>query len=153
MTAANNKNLFRGNWGKRKQTRSDGYRSKFEADLATALKNDGHKFHYEKDKIKYVKPVTNHTYTPDFKIGKHAWYVEVKGLFSADDRKKHLLIRDQGGPEIRFVFYNAYAKLNKRSKTTYADWCEKNGFLWSHKVIPTEWLEENLSNANENSKN
>ena len=32
--------------------------------------------------------------------------------------------------------------LYKGSKTTYADWCTKNNFLYSHRIIPEEWLQE-----------
>jgi len=42
--------------------------------------------------------------------------------------------------DIRFVFQNANNKLNKRSKTTYAQWADKHGFPWAHKRIPEEWL-------------
>jgi hypothetical protein len=120
--------------------RTGAYRSKFESDIAKKLERDGHDYEYEKDKIKYIKPVTNHTYTPDFKVKGKSWYIEVKGLFTAEDRKKHIYIRDQGGPEIRFVFYNANAKLRKGSPTSYAAWCDKNNFKYSHKTIPQEWL-------------
>ena len=66
-----------------------------------------------------------------------------KGRFVLEDRKKHLLVKQQH-PEldIRFVFSNSKNKINKKSKTTYADWCEKNGFKYADKVIPDEWFEE-----------
>lgn len=142
MTAENNKNLFRGKWGKRRQMRTGKFRSKFESTTAKFLDDAGINYKYEEEKIKYYKPVTNHVYTPDFRLTKRKWYIEVKGLFTAEDRKKHLYIKDQGGPEIRFLFYNANAKISKASKTTYAAWCDKNGFEWAHKKIPQEWLDE-----------
>jgi hypothetical protein len=60
-----------------------------------------------------------------------------------DDRQKHLLIKQQH-PEydIRFVFSNSKSKLNKESKTTYADWCNKHGFQYADKLIPVDWLKE-----------
>jgi hypothetical protein len=42
--------------------------------------------------------------------------------------------------DIRFLFSNHKAKINKRSKTTYGMWCEKYGFLYATKHIPKEWL-------------
>lgn len=44
--------------------------------------------------------------------------------------------------DIRFVFQNPKNKLYKRSKTTYADWCDKHGFKWATKVIPSSWFKE-----------
>ena len=40
------------------------------------------------------------------------------------------------------MFTNANSKINKGSKTSYADWCERHGFLYANKYIPDEWLEE-----------
>ena len=142
MTSANNKNLFKKRYTRR-QMRTGDYRSKFEKTTAETLEGLGISYLYEKEKIKYVKPVTNHTYTPDFRIESCDWYIECKGLFTAEDRKKHLYIKEQGGPEIRFLFYNAHAKLRKGSPTSYANWCDKNGFEWAHKIIPEEWLNVN----------
>lgn len=140
MTSINNKSLWRNRKLRGGAKRTGVYRSKFESDTATWLKDKGYNFLYEKEKIKYIKPVTNHTYTPDFRVTNHKWYIEVKGLFTSEDRKKHIYIRDQGGPEIRFLFYNANAKIRKGSKTTYAMWCDKEGFKWAHKIIPEDWL-------------
>jgi hypothetical protein len=63
----------------------------------------------------------------------------------AADRKKHLLVKEQNpNMDIRFVFSNSKNKITKKSKTTYGDWCEKNGYKYSDKIIPNEWfLEEN----------
>jgi hypothetical protein len=40
------------------------------------------------------------------------------------------------------VFANSKAKLYKGAKSSYGDWCKKNGFKYADKVIPDEWLEE-----------
>jgi len=103
---------------------------------------DGHSYAYEEEFIRYVQPETKHKYTPDFKIEGTDFFIEVKGIFDKEDRKKHLLLKAQGAPEIRFVFYNAKKPIYKGSKTTYADWCDKNGFIWSHRAIPKDWLTE-----------
>ena len=81
-------------------------------------------------------------YTPDFLLD-NGIIIEAKGLFDSDDRRKHLKVQAQH-PEldIRFVFSNSSAKLYKGSTTTYSQWCNKNNFMWSHRIIPQSWLEE-----------
>ena len=115
------------------------YRSQFEANFARNLRERKITSLYEQDKIQYIpKP---RTYTPDFYIKEGDFYVETKGRFFATDRTKHLLIKEQHPDiDIRFVFLNAKNKLDKRSRTTYAQWCEKNGFLDSEKRMPEEWM-------------
>ena len=46
--------------------------------------------------------------------------------------------------DIRFVFSNTNNRLYKGSKTTYGQWCEKNNFRFSHRVIPIHWLKERI---------
>ena len=120
-----------------------GFRSKLEAVVNQQLVDSGITFSYEGklNKIKYVKPITNHTYLADFLL-KNGIIIEAKGFFDSDDRKKHLYIKDQY-PEldIRFLFMNANNKLRKGSPTSYAKWCDKNKFEWADKVIPQEWLD------------
>ena len=118
-----------------------GYRSGLEQDTAKFLKERGVKFTYEEFKIKWIDPKTK-TYTPDFVL-ENGIIVETKGRFISPDRAKHLAIRDQH-PEldIRFVFTNSKTRLYKGSKTTYAMWCEKHGFKYADRVIPTAWLKE-----------
>ena len=117
-----------------------GYRSGLEEKVATKLKASGVEFGYETTKIKYVVPESVHNYTPDF-VFPSGVIVETKGRFVLADRKKHLLIQQQH-PEldIRFVFSNSKAKINKGSKTNYGDWCNQHGFMYSDKEIPEEWL-------------
>lgn len=101
---------------------------------------------YESLKIKYTKPQSSHTYTPDWPLP-NGVIVETKGVFSADDRKKHLLVKDQH-PEldIRFVFTRSKEPIYKGSPTTYASWCIKNGFQFADKRIPDAWLREEKQN-------
>jgi mRNA-degrading endonuclease YafQ of YafQ-DinJ toxin-antitoxin module len=117
------------------------YRSGLERVVAEFLKQNKKNFRYEDLKIEW-KDLRYRTYTPDF-ILDNGIIVETKGLFDNEDRRKHLAVREQH-PEldIRLVFSNAKAKLYKGSKTTYAMWCDKNGFLYSHRVIPPDWLKE-----------
>jgi len=96
-------------------------------------------FKYEQFKIKYEVHEIR-TYTPDFELP-NGIIIESKGRFVAADRKKHLLVQKQyPSLDIRFVFSNSRAKISKGSKTTYAMWCEKNGFQYADKLIPKEWL-------------
>jgi hypothetical protein len=117
------------------------YRSGLEKVVAEFLKQNKKNFRYEDLKIEW-KDLRYRTYTPDF-ILDNGIIVETKGIFDNEDRRKHLAVREQH-PEldIRLVFSNANAKLYKGSKTTYAMWCDKNEFLYSHRVIPPDWLKE-----------
>lgn len=119
------------------------YRSKFEISLATSLKRRKAKFKYEALDIPYI---LEKKYKTDFTLRSDNLIIEAKGVLTPDDRRKMKAVKAQHPHlDIRFVFQNADNKLNKKSKTTYAQWAEKNGFLWAHKDIPDEWL-----NFNEN---
>jgi hypothetical protein len=120
----------------------DSFRSGLEVNIAKQLTDAGIQFRYEQDTISYIIPASNHTYNPDF-ILPNGIIVEGKGLFEIDDRKKHLFIKTQYPHlDIRFVFSNPNQKINKGSKTSYAMWCEKNGFQYAKKLIPVGWLKE-----------
>jgi hypothetical protein len=97
---------------------------------------------YETLKIKYIIPSSEHSYTPDI-ILPNGIILEVKGRLVKADRDKHLLIKQQH-PEldIRFLFQNANNKIRKGSKTTYAQWCDKNDILWCEKIVPDAWIKE-----------
>jgi len=118
-----------------------GYRSGLESKVSVQLNEAGVAFEYETFKIEYQVNETR-KYTPDFRLP-NGIIVETKGRFVAADRKKHLLVQQQHPDlDIRFVFSNSKAKLNKGAKSTYADWCQKHGFLYADKFIPEEWLNE-----------
>lgn len=118
-----------------------GYRSGLESKVSAQLNEAGVDFEYETFKIEYQVNETR-KYTPDFRLP-NGIIVETKGRFISDDRKKHLLVQQQHPDlDIRFVFSNSKAKLNKGAKSTYADWCIKHGFLYADKTIPEEWLNE-----------
>lgn len=99
---------------------------------------------YEQFYLEYVVPESKHKYTPDFVLP-NGIIIETKGIWDAEDRKKHLLIKQQH-PEldIRFVFSRSKTPIYKGSKTTYASFCEANGYLYADKKIPEEWLKEAL---------
>ena len=122
-----------------RQAVKHGYRSGLEERVSKELEEAGVKYEYETQKIKY-RVEEDRTYTPDF-ILPNGIIVETKGRFTVADRKKHLLIQKQYPKhDIRFVFQNSRAKLYKGAKTTYAQWCDKHGFLYADKSIPEEWL-------------
>jgi hypothetical protein len=122
-----------------RQAIKHGYRSGLEERVSRELEEAGVKYEYETQKIKY-RVEEDRTYTPDF-ILPNGIIVETKGRFTTADRKKHLLIQKQyPNHDIRFVFQNSRAKLYKGAKTTYAQWCDKHGFLYADKSIPEEWL-------------
>ena len=115
------------------------YRSGLELEAATFLETRQKIVSYEKLKIEW-EDLKYRTYTPDFELD-NGIIIETKGLFSAGDRRKHIEIQKQHPKlDIRFVFSNANSKLYKGAKSRYCDWCEKNDFLYSHRLIPQEWL-------------
>jgi hypothetical protein len=117
--------------------KSNKYRSKLELRFAEDLTKHGIKFDYETMTIPYLK---EHTYTPDF-ILPNGVIIETKGFWRSADRTKHKLIREQHPTlDIRFVFQNAKNKLAKKSKTTYAEYCDRKGWLWAEGLLPLKWL-------------
>ena len=117
------------------------YRSGLEKEVTAFLRERQKKVRYEELVIEW-EDLRYRTYTPDFMLD-NGIVIETKGMFDSEDRRKHLEVKKQHPTlDIRFVFSNANAKLYKGSKTTYADWCDKNGFLWAHRVIPEDWLKE-----------
>lgn len=118
------------------------YRSGLEDDLARQLDAHGVPKVYEMYSLQYTLPSSKHRYTPDFLLP-NGIIIEGKGVFEASDRKKHLLIRKQYPHlDIRFVFSSLKAKIAPGAKMTVAEWCDKNGFKYAHKVIPNEWYAE-----------
>ena len=128
---------------KRRSQRTSNYRSGFEATLANQLKRGGVSFQYETLQLEYTKTAT---YTPDF-ILPNGIIIEAKGLWTVEDRTKHLLVREQHPHlDIRLVFMNAFNKIRKGSNTTYAAWCEKKNIQYANKQIPKSWLSQPPTN-------
>jgi hypothetical protein len=126
---------------KKRRHNSRRYRSGLEKEVAAYLTAEQKQVRYEVLKIEW-EDLRYRTYTPDFVLD-NGVIIETKGIFDSDDRRKHLEVRKQH-PEldIRFVFSNAKAKLYKGAKSRYFDWCDKNEFMWAHRVIPEAWLKE-----------
>jgi hypothetical protein len=115
------------------------YKSGFERTLAAQMKRDRVSFEYETLKLNFT---VEHTYSPDF-ILDNGIIIEAKGKLDAYTKQKMVAVKKQH-PErdIRFVFMRGTNKLNKRSKLTYMDWAEKNGFPAADGAIPKEWYSE-----------
>ncbi len=129
------------------------FKSKLEEEFSNFLFSKKINFGYETFTISYLKPSKVSRYTPDFKC--LSVLFETKGHFVTADRKKHLLIKQQYPKiDIRFVFSNSKNRIGKKSKTTYAKWCELKGFRFhciasTGKFLPEEWIKEILKNQNE----
>jgi hypothetical protein len=132
--------MANGNWSHIQKQK--GHKSGLETKIAEQLNVIGVNGEYEQHEINYTIPATQHTYKPDFKLP-NGIYIESKGWFLPEDRKKHILIKEQNpNIDLRFIFQSPNSKIYKGSKTTYAQWCGKHGFKWAKGSIPDEWLSE-----------
>lgn len=106
--------------------RSHGFRSQLERLVSLTLKKCHVPYEYEPDRLPYIKKPAK--YIPDFKIGATT-YIEVKGVLTFADRAKLLAVKEQH-PDITIclLFGNASNRLNRKSKTTYAEWADKHNF-------------------------
>ena len=128
---------------KKRSSPTSRYRSGFEQTLANQLRRSGVAFEYETVKLEYREIAT---YTPDF-ILPNGIIIEAKGVWTVEDRTKHILIRQQHPHlDIRLVFMNAFNKIRKGSNTTYARWCEKKNIIYANKTIPKSWLSQTHTN-------
>ena len=114
------------------------YRSNLEKNIADLLEGLGVSFMYESEKLSYT---IEHNYTPDFVLPNYT-YLEAKGYWAAEDRRKILAVkRDNPDVDLRMIFQSPYNTISKKTKTTYAQWCDKHDIPWtSYKDIPIEWL-------------
>ena len=91
----------------------NGHKSGLETKIDEHLKSQGIDGEYEKHEIKYVIPASEHSYKPDFKLP-NGIFIESKGWFLPEDRKKHLLIKKQHPDlDIRFVLQSPNSKIYK----------------------------------------
>ena len=114
------------------------YRSKLEERVAELLDVLKISYEYESSKVSYT---IQHHYIPDFVLPNHV-HLEAKGYWDANDRRKVLAVkRDNPDLDLRMVFQAPYNTISKKSKTTYAQWCEKQDIPWTHfHNIPLDWL-------------
>lgn len=124
-----------------RKVKAAGFRSKFEYILNDELTKNGVGFDYEgsANTIFYVEPAKVKRYVADFLLD-NGVIIEAKGYFDIADRKKHLLIREQYPQlDIRILFMNSKTKINKRSQTTYGDWCDHHGIIYADLSVPMTW--------------
>lgn len=132
----------------KKVTTSYKFRSKFESTVYETLCEQKLSPDYETEKVKYIQPAKNKTYTPDFilpKLDGTNMYLESKGYWPASDRDKMKFVKqDNPNLDIRIIFMNPNAKISKKSKTTYSMIADKLGFMWCTITngIPADWLKE-----------
>ena len=114
------------------------FRSKLEEKVADLLFHLDVNYEYETTKIAYTIP---HNYCPDF-ILPNGIILECKGYWDAADRRKIKSVKEQNPDiDLRMVFQSPFNTISKKSKTTYAKWCEQRGIPWtSFHEIPLEWL-------------
>ena len=125
-----------------KGARTGAFRSGLEDRNAKHMDKLGVKYDFERFHINYVVPARDAKYTPDFVLA-NGIIIETKGIWEVDDRKKHLLIREQYPDlDIRMVFSNSNSKIYKGSPTSYADFCTKHGIQFADKLVPRDWLKE-----------
>ena len=114
------------------------YRSGLEEKVADLLSSLKVEFEYESTKVPYILQCN---YTPDFLLP-NGVVLECKGYWDAADRRKIKAVKQQH-PELdlRMVFQAPYNTITKKSKTTYAKYCEKLNIPWcSFANIPLKWL-------------
>jgi hypothetical protein len=113
-----------------------------EEKIAREMAAKGVEIRYEEERIAFIQPARAAKYCPDW-ILPSGIIVETKGRFMVADRQKHLIIKEQHPDlDIRFVFSSSRGRISKASKTTYAMWCQKYGFLFADRSIPDAWLDE-----------
>lgn len=114
------------------------YRSGFEDKMIAEAKKLHPEVVYEARKFKYI---SEHSYTPDLYFPHKNLYIEYKGYFRPEDRTKMRQVKlAHPDLDLRIVFQKADKTITKSSKTTYGQWCDKNGFLWAQAEVPKEWL-------------
>jgi len=148
MTQTSKRKKFGGvrNSKVRQNAIKNGWRSGLEETLAADLKSKGIDYEYEQHVLKFEVPSRIARYTPDFyiktKSGKTI-IVESKGQFKVANRQSMILVKKQHPDiDLRFVFSRSKETISKTSKTTYAMWCEKHGFLYADRTVPEGWLNE-----------
>ena len=114
------------------------FRSQLEERIADLLQELGVSYEYESTRVPYT---IQHFYNPDFILPNYV-HLEAKGYWTSQDRRKILAVKKENPDlDLRMVFQAPYNKISKKSKTTYAQWCEKHDIPWcAFHTIPIDWL-------------
>lgn len=121
-----------------KQRKDKEHRSGLEDKVEDALREQGFNPEYEKESFPYV---LHRKYKPDFKIGDV--HIEVKGWWPSSERTKFLaVVINNPDLKIFVAIQRPHQTLNKKSKTTYAQWATRYGIAWCPIPIPKEFLEQ-----------
>ena len=114
------------------------FRSQLEEKVSDLLCELGIDYEYEPTKVPYE---IQHHYSPDFLLP-NGVYLETKGYWDSADRRKMKAVKEQNPDlDIRMVFQAPFNTISKKSKTTYAKFCDKKNILWTAWYnIPIEWL-------------
>lgn len=118
------------------------YQSQLEARIAKQLKKGMGDVQYEPFKVTYT---IRRDYVPDFVVrtrsGKEI-YIECKGWYKTEDRIKMRAVKSSNPTlDIRLLF-DKDNKVSSRGKMRYSEWCDKHGFKYAIKTIPSEWFNE-----------
>lgn len=119
-------------------------RSGLEKRVAESLDRRGYKYEYENQTLLYTVPEQVHKYRPDFTLPNNV-IIEVKGRFTAADRRKMALVIEQNPDKDIRLLFQTDNKISSNSRTRYSDWCAKRGIKYhvsSRGEIPREWLEQ-----------
>lgn len=112
-----------------------GPRNPFERSIDAQLRRYKAGAEYERSRIPYH---IDAFYIPDWVL-KNGIIIEAKGFIDRETKRKMIAVkRCNPQLDIRFIFYDAHKKISG-TKQTHADWAEKNGFPWSHEVVPEDW--------------
>jgi hypothetical protein len=118
-------------------------RSKLEARVINDMDRRGFAFEYEPVKLAWLdkvnsgqcldctspRVVKHRVYIPDVRWLANGEFMEIKGLFTAEDRRTLIGARkDNPGVVIRILFMRDGWLSNKSKANRYSDWCYKNQF-------------------------
>lgn len=132
-------------------------RSRFEARVVGDLERRGVAFEYEPRRLIWYdegkrgsvckdcgseKIAWKRWYLPDLWLPEHGLWIEIKGKFTADDRKTIVGARREHMIDLRMLFMRDNT-LSRSSKTRYTEWCRKLGIVAAvGDSVPEEWLNE-----------
>lgn len=128
------------------------FRSRYELAQAKRLEELNIPFDYECHIIEYLEDIGNgecldchsnnvakgRVYTPDFYFPLTNIYVETKGKFDQEGRKKMKNVCTQTEEDVRMVFMRDNW-LTRKHSMNYSRWCELNGIECAIGDIPLEW--------------